>query len=63
VKQEYGVDTTDVLSDGSVKYDAVILAVAHDEFNKLNIRDLVNKNSVIYDVKGVLSGGNFDARL
>ena len=63
VKHEYGVDTTDVLSDGSVKYDAVILAVAHDEFNKLNIRDLVNKNSVIYDVKGVLTGGNFDARL
>ncbi len=63
VKHEYGVDTTDVLSDGSVKYDAVILAVAHDEFNKLNVRDLVNKNSVIYDVKGVLTGGNFDARL
>ena len=63
VKHEYGVDTTDVLSDGSVKYDAVILAVAHDEFNKLNVRDLVNKNSVIYDVKGVLTGGNIDARL
>jgi UDP-N-acetyl-D-mannosaminuronate dehydrogenase len=37
--------------------------VAHDEFNKLNVRDLVNKNSVIYDVKGVLTWGNFDARL
>jgi UDP-N-acetyl-D-galactosamine dehydrogenase len=63
VKHEYGVTTSNILSDGSIKYDAVILAVAHDEFYKLNIRDLVNKNSVIYDVKGVLTGKNFDARL
>ncbi len=63
VKHEYGIITTNILSDGSVKYDAVILAVAHDEFNKLKIRDLVNKNSVIYDVKSVLTEENFDARL
>ena len=63
VKNEYGLVTTDILSDGSVKYDAVILAVAHNEFNKLKIRELVNKNAVIYDVKGVLTGENFDARL
>jgi UDP-N-acetyl-D-glucosamine/UDP-N-acetyl-D-galactosamine dehydrogenase len=63
VKHEYGIITIDILSDGSVKYDAVILAVAHDKFNKLKIRELVNKNSVIYDVKGVLTGENFDARL
>jgi UDP-N-acetyl-D-galactosamine dehydrogenase len=63
VKHEYGVTTTKILSDGRIKYDAVILAVAHDEFSKLNIRELVKKNSVIYDVKGVLTGKNFDARL
>ncbi|HEX3079487.1 MAG TPA: nucleotide sugar dehydrogenase [Puia sp.] len=63
VKHEYGIITTDILSDGSVKYDAVILAVAHNEFSKLKIRELVNKNSVIYDVKGVLTAENFDARL
>jgi UDP-N-acetyl-D-galactosamine dehydrogenase len=63
VKHEYGIITSDILSDGSLKYDAVILAVAHEEFNKLNIRKLVNKNSVIYDVKGVLSKDNYDARL
>jgi UDP-N-acetyl-D-galactosamine dehydrogenase len=63
VKHEYGIITTDILSDGSVKYDAVILAVAHDEFNKLKIRELVKNNSVIYDVKGVLTAENFDARL
>jgi UDP-N-acetyl-D-glucosamine/UDP-N-acetyl-D-galactosamine dehydrogenase len=63
VKHEYGIVTTDILSDGSAKYDAVILAVAHNEFNNLKIRELVNKNSVIYDVKGVLTAENYDARL
>ena len=63
VKHEYGIDTFKSLSGNSEKYDAVILAVAHDEFNKLNIRDLVNKRSVIYDVKGVLSIDSIDARL
>lgn len=63
VKQEFGIDTFKKLSDGTEKYDAVILAVAHAEFDKLNIRDLVNKKSVIYDVKSVLTKGNFDARL
>jgi UDP-N-acetyl-D-glucosamine/UDP-N-acetyl-D-galactosamine dehydrogenase len=63
VKYEYGIETFKKLADGKIKYDAVILAVAHTEFSKLNIRDLVNKNSVIYDVKGVLTKENFDARL
>jgi UDP-N-acetyl-D-glucosamine/UDP-N-acetyl-D-galactosamine dehydrogenase len=63
VKDEFGIDTFKKLSDGTEKYDAVILAVAHTEFNKLNIRGLVNKKSVIYDVKGVLIKDNFDARL
>jgi len=39
------------------------LAVAHEEFNKLNIPGLVNKRSVIYDVKGVLNSDVIDARL
>ena len=34
------------------KYDAVILAVAHSAFEKLNVRNLINKRSVVYDVKG-----------
>jgi UDP-N-acetyl-D-glucosamine/UDP-N-acetyl-D-galactosamine dehydrogenase len=63
VKAEYGIDTFNRLCDGSEKYDAVILAVAHTEFNSLNIRSLVNQNSVVYDVKGVLTKDTFDARL
>ena len=63
VKHEYGIETFKSISGKNDKYDAVILAVAHDEFNKLNIRDLVNKHSVIYDVKGVLNTDSIDARL
>jgi UDP-N-acetyl-D-galactosamine dehydrogenase len=63
VKHEYGIETFKSISGKKDKYDAVILAVAHSEFNKLNIRDLVNKHSVIYDVKGVLSSDSRDARL
>lgn len=63
VKREYGIDTFKALSGNEEKYDAVILAVAHTEFNKLNIHELVNKRSVIYDVKGVLKRETIDARL
>jgi UDP-N-acetyl-D-galactosamine dehydrogenase len=63
VKEEYGIETFKKLASGSKKYDAVILAVAHHEFRDLNIRDLVNERSVIYDVKGVLDYDIVDARL
>jgi UDP-N-acetyl-D-galactosamine dehydrogenase len=63
VKHEYGIETFKSLSGDTVKYDAVILAVAHSEFNNINIRGLVNERSVIYDVKGVLKENHIDARL
>jgi UDP-N-acetyl-D-galactosamine dehydrogenase len=44
------------------KYSAAILAVAHKEFVHLNIRGLVGEG-VVYDVKGVLSKEQVDARL
>jgi UDP-N-acetyl-D-galactosamine dehydrogenase len=63
VKHEYGIETFKNISDKPGKYDAVILAVAHDEFRDLNIPGLVNSRSVIYDVKGVLTNDICDARL
>ncbi|MCD7926869.1 MAG: nucleotide sugar dehydrogenase [Bacteroides sp.] len=47
----------------SQKYDAVILAVAHKQFADINIRTLLSKKGVIYDVKGVLPKDIIDARL
>ncbi len=36
------------------KYAAVVLAVAHNEFKKLNIADCCEPDTVVYDVKGTL---------
>lgn len=43
------------------KYDGVILAVAHDEFSKLEI--VANKTTAVFDVKGVLPKSSVDKRL
>jgi UDP-N-acetyl-D-glucosamine/UDP-N-acetyl-D-galactosamine dehydrogenase len=63
VFHEYSIQTHQSIPPDSEKFDALILAVAHDEFSRLKIRDLVNKRSVIYDVKGVLGEDSRDARL
>ena len=37
------------------KYNAIVLAVAHNVFKEIDIVDLkVNKNSIVYDIKGFL---------
>ena len=43
-------------------FDAVVLGVAHHQFLDLNIERLRKQNSVLYDIKGVLSH-NVDGRL
>jgi UDP-N-acetyl-D-galactosamine dehydrogenase len=62
VKHEYGID---ILSGDNMpdlhQYSAVIVAVAHDKFLKLNIKK--SDNLVVYDVKGKLPKENVDARL
>lgn len=61
VKHEYDIEVTNVAPKS--KFDAVILAVAHQEFINLDIRDMVGTNGVIYDVKGVLPRDIIDGRL
>jgi UDP-N-acetyl-D-glucosamine/UDP-N-acetyl-D-galactosamine dehydrogenase len=63
VKEEYGIVTFRDFAHHSEKYDVVILAVAHSAFDKLNIRNLINSRSVVYDVKGVLAFDTIDGRL
>jgi len=62
VKREYGVACS---NDHSVKekYDAVILAVAHKEFEAMDISGYLKDTAVVYDVKGVLSRDLVDACL
>lgn len=62
VKAEYGIDILSALSKDE-KFDAIILAVAHKEFDKINWRERLHDNGVIYDVKGYLDRGQIDGRL
>jgi len=48
------------------RYDAMVLAVAHHQFQELGakgIRAFGKENSVLYDVKQVLAAGEVDGRL
>lgn len=45
------------------KYNAIILAVAHKEFLKLDYKKMILKEGVIYDVKSILNTKIIDARL
>jgi UDP-N-acetyl-D-galactosamine dehydrogenase len=60
VKYEYGIDVITKLPYGP--FDAVILAVAHNEFLTLDIRSFAPKG-VVYDVKGIIHKELVDARL
>ena len=61
VKHEYGLDCVNDLSavhgsnvPESGNFDAIVLAVAHQEFLDLDLKPLKKENSVVYDVKGIL---------
>ena len=63
VKHEYGYNTIKSLDGVNNKFDAVILAVSHNEFATLDIDALTNSNKVVYDVKGFLDRSKVDGRL
>lgn len=60
-EHEYGLVVTNELPQD--KFDAAVMAVAHNEFKGLDITSFVKENSVIYDVKGVLPRDVVDGRL
>jgi len=53
VKEEFGVEMK-VCMDELGKYDAVVVAVAHDEFLDLDLEVYKNAPCIVYDVKGIL---------
>ena len=76
VRREYGLEISSAplchserplchseRSEESPKFDAVILAVAHDAFKDLDVRSLVVPGGVVYDVKGILPREAVDGRL
>ncbi|MDV2442025.1 Vi polysaccharide biosynthesis UDP-N-acetylglucosamine C-6 dehydrogenase TviB [Acinetobacter gerneri] len=63
-QNEYGINPIKRLENGN--YDAVILAVAHDQFRIMGagqIRALCKKEHVLYDLKYVLDISDADIRL
>lgn len=66
VTQEYNIQLTgEKLEDLVDSFDAVILAVAHKQFQNMDIRSFLkdSQKGVVYDVKGVLDRNLIDARL
>ena len=60
VNLEYNLQTTKELPNK--KYDAVVLAVAHNEFLQSDFKTRLKENGILYDVKGVLKE-KLDGRL
>ncbi len=60
VKHEYGLS---LIPSINKKYSAVILAVNHNEFLEMDVRDLLYDRAVVFDVKGALPREIVDARL
>lgn len=63
VKELFGIDLMTNCEKVHKKYDAVILAVAHQEFLSLNFDAIKEKNSVVFDVKSCLPKSIIDGRL
>jgi UDP-N-acetyl-D-galactosamine dehydrogenase len=51
VMHEYQLKTSTTIPNN--KFDAIVLGVAHEEFLDLDLNNLKEDNSIIYDVKGV----------
>ncbi|MDL2241806.1 nucleotide sugar dehydrogenase [Bacteroidales bacterium OttesenSCG-928-L03] len=62
VKEEYGVNLIEKI-DPNKKYEAVILTVAHEEFQDFDFEEYYKANSVIFDVKAVVDRQWVDGRL
>ncbi len=60
-RHEYGIEVHNTLPQA--RYDAVILAVAHREYEALDLAPLKAANAVVYDVKSALPTGTYDQRL
>ncbi len=61
VEHEYGIQVITELPEE--KFDACIAAVAHRDFENLDVMGLLNPNHVVYDVKCTLDRNIVDGRL
>ena len=62
VKHEYGIDILNKF-DPSKKYEAILLAVAHTEFESINFEEYYKAGTVVFDAKAVIDRRWVDGRL
>ncbi len=62
VENEYGIGLLNNV-DSSKHYDAIVLAVAHDEFKLINFRSYKESGTVIFDTKSFINRELVDLRL
>jgi UDP-N-acetyl-D-galactosamine dehydrogenase len=62
VQHEYGIQTIIEYPEGN-GYEAIILAVAHNAFMKIDLQKHKEMGCIIYDVKGILNQAITDGRL
>ncbi|MDB5001944.1 MAG: nucleotide sugar dehydrogenase [Mucilaginibacter sp.] len=62
VQNEYKLDCINTLPTDKT-YDAIILAVSHNDFIKIDITAILKTPGVLFDVKGVLKPSLIDGRL
>ena len=60
VKHEYGLNLSKSFENN---YQAIILAVSHDEFLNIDMERLSSKDFVFFDIKAVVDKNKVDARL
>ncbi|MBE6391976.1 MAG: nucleotide sugar dehydrogenase [Lentisphaerae bacterium] len=62
VKDIYGLNSSRTLPENA-RYDAIVLAVAHRQFENLDLEALKNPGAVIFDIKSILPREMVDGRL
>jgi UDP-N-acetyl-D-galactosamine dehydrogenase len=62
LKEEYGVDVVKELNPNK-KYEAIILTVAHEDFNTFDFEKYYTQGAVIFDVKSMIDRRWVDGRL
>ena len=63
-KHEYNLELVNKAEKG--KYDAIIIAVSHQQFKEMGaegLHALGKENHVLYDIKYILSSDDVDGRL
>ena len=64
VKHEYNLDLLSSIDySQSSNYDAIVLAVAHNEFKEIEKELKLKADTVVYDIKGILNKDSCDGRL